>query len=85
LENRFPVGIKFKRYSSLGESSFVFAASQNMIFILVRFGNSIENANDSGIFLGDKRASESVLLGNSTVDLLRTLLNELKALTQILS
>jgi len=38
-----------------------------------------------GIFLGDKRASESVLLGNSTVDLLRTLLNELKALTQILS
>ena len=42
-------------------------------------------SDGGGVFLGSKIASESVLLGDSTIELLKTLLKELQTLTNILS
>lgn len=42
-------------------------------------------SDGGGVFLGDKNANESVLLGDSTIELLKTLLKELQTLTNILS
>jgi hypothetical protein len=42
-------------------------------------------SNGGGVFLGDKNADESVLLGDSTVELLKDLLEELRNLTNSLS
>ena len=42
-------------------------------------------SNGGGIFLGDKKADESILLGDSTVELLKDLLEELRNLTNSLS
>jgi len=42
-------------------------------------------SDGGGVFLGSKIASESVLLGDSTIELLKTLLKELQTLTKILS
>jgi len=42
-------------------------------------------SDGGGVFLGDKNANESVLLGDSTIEVLKTLLKELQTLTNILS
>ena len=47
--------------------------------------NTYPVSDGGGIFLGDKNANESILLGDSTIELLKTLLKELQTLTNILS
>jgi len=42
-------------------------------------------SDGGGVFLGSKNANESVLLGDSTIEILKTLLKELQTLTNILS
>lgn len=65
-------------------------SSQKSINLSAVESINLETTNDiilqsGNVYLGSKSATEPVLLGQSTIDLLQTLLQELAALTNILS